>query len=101
MRNLIVLCVAMAFVAITGSSQLMAAEKASTSELPAALQAIGVEQTNILSQNEAENVRGEAFIAAFQIDFISANFAARVDFAGIFNAIAITITPGGIGIGIR
>ena len=98
MRKLIVLCVSVAVVAILSSSQVMADEKASTSELPAALQAIGVNQSNILSQDEAENVRGEAFIAAFRIDFVSVNFATRVEFAGVFNAILISIDPVGLGL---
>ena len=98
MRKLIVLCVSVAVVAILSSSQVMADERASTSELPAALQAIGVDQSNILSQDEAANVRGEAFIAFFRIDFVSANFATRLEFAGVFNAILISIDPLGLGL---
>ncbi len=98
MRKHIILSVAVAVVTIFSSSQGMADEKASTSELPAALQAIGVDQSNILSQDEAAKVRGEAFIAAFRIDFVSANFATRLEFAGIFNAILISIDPLGLGL---
>ncbi len=101
MRKLIMLCVVVAVAAMTGSSKVLADEKASTSELPAALQAIGVDQSNILSQDEAQQVRGEHFFAVFQIDFITENFATRVFFVGEFNAIGITITTGGIGIGIQ
>ena len=96
MRKLMILCVCVALAALTGSSQVMAGEKASTAELPAALQAIGVDQSKILSQDEAEQVRGEHFVAAFQIDFITVNFATRVAFTGTFDLIAIEITTGGI-----
>ena len=78
MRKLIMLSVAVAVIAVLGSSQAMADEKASTSEFPAALQAIGVDQSNILSQDEAQQVRGDYFFAVFQIDFFSADFATRV-----------------------
>ena len=95
MRKLILLCVSVAVIAMLSSSQVMADEKASTSELPAALQAIGVDQANILSQDEAQRVRGAAFIAYFRIDYVNANFATRVEFAGIFNTVIIFIEPVG------
>ncbi len=101
LRKPIIMSFAVAVVAILSSSQSMADEKASTSELPAALQAIGVDHANILSQDEAEKVRGELFFAYFQIDFFSADFDTRLFFLGDFNAIGITITPGGIAIGIQ
>ena len=93
MRKLIILCISIAVVATLSSSLVMADEKASTIELPAALQAIGVDQSKILSQDEAQQVRGEAFIAFFRIDFVNANFATRVEFAGVFNAVIIFIDP--------
>ena len=101
MRKLIIMSVAVAVVAILSSSQGMADERASTSELPAALQAIGVDQSNILSQVEADKVRGEVFFAVFQIDYFSPDFETRLLFLGDFSAIAITITASGIGIGIQ
>ncbi|MCH7729848.1 MAG: hypothetical protein IH991_25765 [Planctomycetes bacterium] len=49
MRKLIIMSFAVAVVAILSSSQRMADEKASTSELPAALQAMGVDHANMLT----------------------------------------------------
>lgn len=51
------------------SSGALADEPATTSELPAALQQLGVEQSRILTTQQAEEVRGEAFALNFAFTF--------------------------------
>ena len=93
MRKLLAVCVAMIAVAAV-SSNAMAGDKASTDELPAALQALGVDQSRILSTQEAQEVRGEAFAINIAINVTGPGFASALNLqSGAVNSITIVASP--------
>lgn len=66
-------------------------ERATTAELPAALQALGVEPSRIATVQEAEKVRGEHFVGNLQFTIITPGFATQFQFSGAANAFSAVI----------
>ena len=68
-RLLIYLAVSMVIaLTVISSNEAAATERATTSEFPAALVALGVDESRILDQTEADSVRGEAWVLRFSFD---------------------------------
>lgn len=102
MRKLLIACMAFAAIAVLGStSGATAGEKASTSELPAALQALGVDESRIVTQQEAEQIRGEAFDFNFQLSFVGGGITVDINAAVAGGSILFAVNTGGIALAIQ
>ncbi len=68
LRLLIYLVVLMVIpLAGISSNEVAATEKATTADFPAALVALGVDESRILDQTEADSIRGEAWVLRFSL----------------------------------
>ena len=93
MRNL---CLAIVALVIWGaSSPVSAEEKAATSDLPAALQALNVGETAVVTTSDAAQVRGQGRQAAGVYTFViqTRSYVAAGSFAGYFNKASLLADP--------
>jgi hypothetical protein len=89
MRYLVVLAV-MAVAAVL-SADVQAADKATTRLVPAALQAIGASESQIITNQAAEEVRGQAIYFRFNGFFSNALYEGRVAGRGVVDYLNVYI----------